>query len=644
MKKRWKCYVNKKSIKKWGLCIVLAIILGCMCSGGYSGIQYIREGNNHSVKKINEKNFQLDNIEVNQGNTVYRISADQSKIIISFPEKEYISKLKYAYTTLQNTEAKVRIYAENLYGNEEVQEKIDYYNTALAHSIVNIHSKVSRIEIDFGNIGTIMEVSDFEIYNGFQWNIFLTFFLIMVVFFITYMIFFRNENVRYPEIALFMTILMLSGCILVLQPVTCTGMDEQIHFMNAFQLGIKKAQLISNAAIDNVVGNADWLNWHPMSSYEEHLEEIHSMINLGKMPTENIDSGYWSIASVGYIFQTFFLKIGLLLHLPFYICWLMGKMGNLLLYAIGMSIAMYLLPCGKRVFAVIAIAPVSLFICTTYTYDVTVTVFITIGISVLLKMLLTETKFNRKWQVIYILCMVIGCLPKAVYAPLVLLAWIVPKEKYNSKKEYYVFRGLIIASMLLLIASFALPVLFPSGGNEVAGDSRGGNTSISGQMSYVLGQPVAYTVVLVRNIWNSLVDYVIGRSLFGIMGYVGAVTQPILFALLVFGVALTDNYKNKDVRDIKSKHRISILFCIAIVLAFIWTALYLSYTEVGNMVIAGVQARYYLPFIFLIYLCFQNNKIRCNVKVENYQMVVMTTSGCFALWQVFLNFICTRML
>lgn len=47
-----------------------------------------------------------------------------------------------------------------------------------------------------------MEVSDFEIYNGFQWNIFLTIFLIMVVFFITYMIFFRNENARYPEIAL----------------------------------------------------------------------------------------------------------------------------------------------------------------------------------------------------------------------------------------------------------------------------------------------------------------------------------------------------------------------------------------------------------------------------------------------------------
>ena len=80
MKKRWKCYVNKKSIKKWGLCIALAIILGCMCSGGYSGIQYIREGNNHSVKKINEKNFQLDNIEVNQGNTVYRISAINLKL------------------------------------------------------------------------------------------------------------------------------------------------------------------------------------------------------------------------------------------------------------------------------------------------------------------------------------------------------------------------------------------------------------------------------------------------------------------------------------------------------------------------------------------------------------------------------------
>ena len=521
---------------------------------------------------------------------------------------------------------------------------VDYYNKTLAHSVINIHSKVSKIEIDFENVGTILLVYDFEIYNGFHWNPFLTIFLMVVTFFIIYMILFKKENGMYPEIALFMTIFMLSGCILVLQPAICTGMDEQIHLMNVYKLGLGKAQIASNEAIDNVAENAHWLNWHHMESYEEHMEEIHSLINLGTVDSAMLDSGTWNISSVGYIFQAIFLKAGILLHLPFYISWLLGKLANLLLYAIGMSIALNILPIGKRLFTVIAMAPISLFICTTYTYDVTVTVFITIGIGILLKMLLTDAQFNLKWQIIYVVCMVIGCLPKAVYAPLILLAWIVPKEKYKSKRACYIFRGVVVATMLLLLASFVLPVLFPSGGGEVTGDSRGGNTSVTGQMNYVLGQPLVYAFVLIRNIWENLVDYTIGNSVFGILGYVGTATQPILFAILVWGVALTDNYKEKNVKNLNNKHRVAMLLFVVGAVVLIWTAMYLSFTEVGSTGIAGVQARYYLPFIFMIYLCLQNDKIECKMKVENYQTAVMMAAGGFALWQVFLNFIYVRML
>lgn len=86
------------------------------------------------------------------------------------------------------------------------------------------------------------------------------------------------------------------------------------------------------------------------------------------------------------------------------------------------------------------------------------------------------------------------------------------------------------------------------------------------------------------------------------------------------------------------------LFFIACTVVLIWTALYLSFTEVGYTAIVGVQARYYLPFIFMIYLCLQNDKIECKMKVENYQTAVMMAAGGFALWQVFLNFIYVRML
>lgn len=644
MKKRWNCFMNKNNLKKWGIIIIISLIIGIIVSSGYAGIQYLREDGNHKNQNITDDNMTLSNVEAETG--VYHIDIEKSKITITFPKKTYISKLRYAYAVLENTEAKVKVYADNLYGNIEERDITDYYNKTLMHSTINIHSKVKKIEFDFDNVGTVMEVSDFQIYNGFHWNPFLALIIAVLSFFIMYMVMFKKENAEYPEIALFIMILAISGCVLILQPAICTGWDEQIHLMNVYGAGIGKTSVTSNAAVDNVVANAHWLNWHPMSAFEEHIEEIKSMLNLGTAKSAVIDNISWSQYDVGYIFQIIFLKIGMVIHLPFYICWLLGKSANILLYAIGMAYAMSLLPCGKRLFMVIATAPTALFICTTYTYDVTVTVFLSIGISIFLKMLLTNEKFSRKWQILFVVCMIIGCLPKAVYAPFVLLSMFIPKEKYNSEKECRIYRGILVLVMLLLIASFALPVLFPSGGTgtAVAGDARGGNTSVSGQMGYVLGKPVAYAIVLIRNVWGTFVDFMIGRSVFGMFGYVGEVTQPIIFAILVMVTAMTDNYKDHRVKKLKIQHRAGILICIAVVVAFIWTALYLSFTEVGAMDIAGVQARYYIPFIFLIYLCIQNDKILCKAKVENYQMVVMMASGCFTLWQIFLNFIYVRML
>lgn len=41
-----------------------------------------------------------------------------------------------------------------------------------------------------------------------------------------------------------MMIFMVSGLILVLQPALCTGMDEQIHLLNVYKVGIGKLRLL----------------------------------------------------------------------------------------------------------------------------------------------------------------------------------------------------------------------------------------------------------------------------------------------------------------------------------------------------------------------------------------------------------------
>ena len=56
---------------------------------------------------------------------------------------------------------------------------------------------------------------------------------------------------------------------------------------------------------------------------------------------------------------------------------------------------------------------------------------------------------------------------------------------------------------------------------DKVGDSRGGNTSTASQIEYVLGQPFAYTVVLLKNIIISLPDYIMGNSLLCNWAYLG---------------------------------------------------------------------------------------------------------------------------
>lgn len=76
------------------------------------------------------------------------------------------------------------------------------------------------------------------------------------------------------------------------------------------------------------------------------------------------------------------------------------------------------------------------------------------------------------------------------------------------------------------------------------------------------------------------------------------------------------------------------MLSILATIVLIWTALYLSFTEVGETRIAGVQARYYLPFLFLFYLCFRTDKIKNNYKEENYQMVIMLIACGMLMYQI----------
>ena len=216
------------------------------------------------------------------------------------------------------------------------------------------------------------------------------------------------------------------------------------------------------------------------------------------------------------------------------------------------------------------------------------------------------------WKRILFLCivMIIGCCPKAVYIPLILSIIALPSSKFESKKQHVMFIITIVVVFLAMMSTFVLPALISS---DQAGDLRGGDTSVSEQIG----------------------DYMFGRESLAHLAYSGYLRFSALTGILMMVVAFTDTKGTcpREGKTALTKYKIASLVCVAITIGLIWTALYLSFTEVGETTIAGVQGRYYIPFLFLVMYVIGDVQIENKIPLRVYRSIVLGIS-IFMLFQM----------
>ena len=610
-------------IKKLINIVIISAMCGLVVSFGWSMFNYYRSGDDRGKNRIEEKYIEY-NSDIQKNTSGYSVSKNGGKITITFPQSIYISKLQYEYNTPVSSEhdAEITVYKKNIYGDNDVEIINDNYFKGLSRSVVNINKEVLKIEITFPEGNETIGIKNFCVDNSFKWNPYIFGVICVSVFLSVFLILFRKEIVLYPGRTVFICTLILGCCILILQPPFCTGWDEQIHFSRSYHMAVTREPEGIPNVLYYLIDNAPWINEHNQISLEERADLIRNMNYLGATYGLKVDGYSWSISSIGYIFQAAAITVGRFLHLPFYLIWLLGKFSNVLLYSLGMGMAVSITPIGKKLLAVLSVMPTMIFTSTVYTYDITVNVFIVISICIFLRELLNkDTYFETKWRIAYFASMVVGCMPKAVYAPLILNVLLMPRSKFKSSRDERIFKTISVLVFLLAMSTFVLPTLISP---DAGGDARGGDTSVATQISYVFGQPVAYAIVLLKNMGETFLPFVFSNAVNN-FAYCGTMTFPFLYTALLVGMALTDTYHSGKPGkcELTIKNRAVVLFFIFATMSLIWTALYLSFTEVGETVIAGVQPRYYLPFLFLLYICFRTGKIQNRLKEENYQMGVM---------------------
>lgn len=196
-----------------------------------------------------------------------------------------------------------------------------------------------------------------------------------------------------------------------------------------------------------------------------------------------------------------------------------------------------------------------------------------------------------------------------------------------------------ILVLLGLLSTFVLPVLFAP---KATGDLRGGDTSEVGQMSYVLGNFIAYIRILFRNIFHQLPDFVLGKDIFSVQGHLAAGGFTWLTSALVVYTVTTDT-KTTAPERLSIWQKLWIFLMLGGAVLLVWTSMYISYTVPGMVTIAGVQGRYYMPILFLFYMLFNSRAIIARIENMWYHTGVLAVSSFILLatmWQTVIAACC----
>lgn len=563
---------------------------------------------------------------------------------------QFVNKFIYRYDFRDNIDAVIYVDAENAYGKAERYEIADNSNMLLGESVVNIGKNVSKIELHLNKNALWGEkqipdeeyyadeyiysdfedeyiyVKGFEIDNTININWYRTGFIFMVCF-LGGFLFMERKRLMYRVDIIFLVIAVTAGTFMVFSiPASKAGYDEEIHFMRAYSLSVYPGTMeMSHEMSRWFVSSEETWPYNVPDSIEEreaYSKYINKVCSYDEAEIQ-MDSGLVGTYTSGYLTQALMLKLARKLGCSFTLMYQLGRLGNLLLYCVVMALAVRKTPCGKWIMAVIGLMPTTLFLACVYSYDATVNCFIYLALAYFLNMLLTKDyKISVRDYLIMGAVFMFGCLPKSVYAPLVLFGLLLPKRIFKDKKQMWFMKAGLVAAFACLVCSNILPTVIAPGD---VGDLRGGETSEAGQMSYVLGQPAAYAGILLKNIFRTLQDYFAGMGVFGTLGHLSASPVPYVIYSLVIGVICTDTVSGADrekVLSLKAGHRVFIFLVCAFTVALVWTALYISYTVPGSQYIQGVQGRYYIPLLFPVYLILNTNKIQCGIDRSWYNTCV----------------------
>lgn len=405
---------------------------------------------------------------------------------------------------------------------------------------------------------------------------------------------------RKPHV-LFFAIAMIMGIayIRIAPGELASSWDDQIHYERALNVA-NALNGVMYTADEKIIADTGSV---PTRFTRQEQEEFHEKINkyYEKKTCHYYYPNKLSLWSVSYIPAAAGIVLGRGLNLPYFEILKLGRFFSLLFYALVIAAAIKKIPYGKVLLACIGLIPTSVFLASSYSYDFWMVCLGMYGYAVFFSILQQPGHKVQGGELFAMLgSTVLGFIPKMVYFPLLFPYWFIPQNRFENRKEQKKFRIWVILSVIILFISFFCGFWEP--------DPRGGaDVNPARQVKFILGNPLRYLSILFGFLIPGYLSPGRLDVSFEDYAYLGGGLTYGIIIILLFVLAYLDRGEcsQEGMRKIRITGALSLILTVLIVP----TALYISYTSVGDTTILGCQVRYLYPLLMPFFTFLGRDKI-----------------------------------
>lgn len=397
------------------------------------------------------------------------------------------------------------------------------------------------------------------------------------------------------------------------------GHDEHAHFFRAYEIskGIFNTKIkeekesiteIPKAFVEAMIYEEDKTDTRYMNEgyYRDVIDTMNEQIT-----DENVDinGSYMAVYSmVPYIPQALAIKVVSSFTNRVLIIFYAARLANLIVAIAILYIAFKIIPYGKKIIFLICMIPTVLCQISSMSPDAMTFTSSILLIAYVLKIINDNKKLEKKNIAILAILGVIVGLCKITYIPLVFITLLIPKELYNDKKSK------IISLLLIILLPVIMNIIWLGIANEHLALIDNNKSDV--QKSYILSHPIEYFRTCAYTLYSKWGEYIgglFGQNLEHInVVKVGDMNTHMFLILFILVILFDDSIKGK----FNNFGKIVFSAVLIIILALIWTSLYMQWSGYKWFFVDGIQGRYFIPLLLPLCLLLGQNNIAKSSKIN----------------------------